>query len=98
MSWTIAITYETGDSFGNETIYDEEVGYAWDTEEGAEAALEAIEAHYNKYLDGDRSYSFDVTGNDGKKQTIHAFWCGYFERLEEAKIVKPTKVFRPVHI
>lgn len=113
--WTIEIDYTTGNSFGSEDIYGEEVGYCWERKEDALTALSAIKEHHElydlkndyryrwrpEYKDDrdkrvdelkkrpwydDSTYSIKVPDNEGGTTVISPFWCGYFERLIEARV------------
>jgi len=43
-------------------------------------------AKNSQWYTGD-SYSLNVLINENKKQKIHTFWMGFFERIREAKII-----------
>ena len=48
MTWTINISYQTGNSFGNEDACDE-IGCSWTDLNKAKEALQRIKSHYDAY-------------------------------------------------
>ena len=84
--YDILITYQTGNSFGSETITDESIGIVTSTEEDAKYNLLQIK---NDWIENgsDCMTSIVLKTDDGTRK-YSPFWKGYFETLYTARIVK----------
>lgn len=84
----IEITYKTGNSF---QVYAQEdtVGAMTEALEDAKENLNRIRQHYERslesYEDGYEPLLLKTT--DGERKWECPFWCGYFEKLIEARVV-----------
>lgn len=101
MSYKIRVDYETGDSFGNESV-SEKLDHVWKDVDIAKENLKRIKEHYQWYKSKHSRYSkkegkkpkFEcdeyflyILLDDRSETRICASWCGYFERLYGASIV-----------
>ena len=70
--YTIAIDYQTGDSFHTEDVQGEEIGCAWESKELAQKALQAIKEHHEIF---DSSLENKTRRKKAKK---HAWYAAKF--------------------
>lgn len=109
MYYTIEIDYDTGGSLDNEFGVKDKIGATWGNYDLAREALEKIKDHYEIYKklsgsfrnreykppEGYNEYFLIIELDDGSLQQISCFWCGYFEKLNSAKIVIESDEYIP---
>jgi hypothetical protein len=61
--------------------------YRWRPERKKELDARKKELKARPWYDKQLTYSIKVQGNDGETTHISAFWCGYFETLNAARVV-----------
>ena len=87
----IKVDYITGDSFGSENIYGEDIGIAISDIDKAKENLKRIKEHYLEFQDGPnrgRSEPLKLLLDEREDIILYPFWIGYFETLLGAEIYR----------